>query len=166
MRKVNRHGEPRKTWDVIFTPPTLFADRFFQRARILIDLRARTIIRGQRKEFVCAKRSEPPLRPRACKRHRHSNIFSLACVLIRTLINACHDTPHLSHMPSSSLSLSLILYLSFAPSHVRFTCSHQAIRIYIYIVTVCDTHCYSKTIGSLLWSRRIISLRLPSFTFL
>lgn len=75
-------------------------------------------------------------------RHRHSNIFSLACVLIRMLINVCNDAPHLSRVPSYPplLSLSRVLYLSFTPSRVRFTCLHQAIRIHIYIVTVSVIH--------------------------
>jgi len=89
---ARRVGE---TLNAIFTPSALFADRFSQRGRILIALRARTIIRERRKR-VRARETERGAPTCVQNKHRHSNIFSLACVLIRALINACHDAPRLS----------------------------------------------------------------------
>lgn len=78
----------------------------------------------QPEERMYAKRSEPPVVPTCVQnRRRHSNIFSLACVLIRALINACHDAPHLSH--SCVLFSLLVLYSPFFPSYY-LTCQHQA----------------------------------------
>jgi len=111
---ARRVGE---TLNAIFTPSVLFADRFSQRGRILIALRARTIIR-ERRERVRARQTERGAPTCVQNRQCHSNIFSLACVLIRALINACHDAPHLSRATPFLLSPST-LPPPFIPLHPR-----------------------------------------------
>lgn len=128
---------------------------------ILIELRARTIIRSRSKSvLVCAERSKwtSPYCESTCvqNRHRHPNIFSLACVLIRAFINACHDAPHLSRMPLSLASFfsSIRLSTRFIPAFLSFACLLHlpsfhvtTIRIHIYIVSVYDIYYYcNKTI--------------------
>jgi hypothetical protein len=114
---ARRVGE---TLNAIFTPSALFADRFSRRGRILIALRARTIIRERRKR-VRARGTERGAPMCVQNKHRHSNIFSLACVLIRALINARHDASHLSraipHRPLSPFAVRL--RSPFIPRHPR-----------------------------------------------
>lgn len=118
------HGKLRKTWNAIFTPSTQSRWQIFPTC-LHIDRPTCSHNNPRPAERVRVRETEQaPVAPTCVQnRHRHSNIFSLACVLIRTLINACHDAPHLSRVSSYPPPLPLSLSFSHFIPLPSFACS-------------------------------------------
>lgn len=119
----------------------------------------------QPEERMYAKRSEPPVVPTCVQnRRRHSNIFSLACVLIRALINACHDAaPSFSFLCPLFSPCFILAFLSIVLSYLPAS-SQQSEFIFTWLASVIY-HCSKTICFSLPESPRAVPLRLPSFTF-